>query len=407
MLFPGLLKSALEDSCSELVKFEQQSGSQALEYARLLQQLPRDRDWHTAGGAVQHSSDEIGRSAPGAVPSDELQQTGSVIHSFNRQWKSHEDARRWAYEVLLDRVTFAADGSQLLPGRDISLPVAGVQVAWFENPHSRDGAYTKQAKFEVVPPAELFDEEGQVNPETIVAAHRTKLEIEKLCDFLRSRQGWRERGERMPLAFFDGSLTYLAMFQMPKSRIQNKYASSVLELTQLSEEAQVPIVGYVDHSYARELIKLLDTVEGRGSSIRRYPYNAQILRASADDQEPLLAQWGDRTILFSFVEPGADVTTQPLFGFCYLQTTSESLPARLDIPSWVYSAGFLDEVIDTVRAECVVGVGYPYAIETADEAAVITVRDRELFYQALQDLARTNNLRFRVSRKATSKSRRR
>jgi hypothetical protein len=73
----------------------------------------------------------------------------------------------------------------------------------------------------------------------------------------------------------------------------------------------------------------------------------------------------------------------------------------------VYERGLLEEVIDTVRAECVVGVGYPYAIETADEAAVISVRDRELFLRTFQDFADSNGLGFRVSRKAMSKAHRR
>jgi hypothetical protein len=90
-----------------------------------------------------------------------------------------------------------------------------------------------------------------------------------------------------------------------------------------------------------------------------------------------------------------------------LQTTADSLPARLDIPAWIADAGLCEEVLDTVRAECVVGLGYPYAIETADEAAVITSRDRDLFLRALQDFAQNNDLAFRVSRKANSKARRR
>ena len=82
-------------------------------------------------------------------------------------------------------------------------------------------------------------------------------------------------------------------------------------------------------------------------------------------------------------------------------------PARLDIPAWVYSAGPLETVIDTVRAECVVGNGYPYALETADAAAVITTLDRERFLRAMQDFAGRENIDFLVSRKPASKTRRR
>jgi hypothetical protein len=81
--------------------------------------------------------------------------------------------------------------------------------------------------------------------------------------------------------------------------------------------------------------------------------------------------------------------------------------ARLDLPAWIYEQDLLGEVLDAVRAECIIGLGYPYALETADQTAVITLRDREIFLQALQGFAKENNLNFSVSRKSASKGRRR
>jgi hypothetical protein len=126
----------------------------------------------------------------------------------------------------------------------------------------------------------------------------------------------------------------------------------------------------------------------------------------------LLASWGDRTIFWhcqrtNLDEQFYDERGEPLVGFVYLQTTGDSAPARLDIPAWVHASGLLGEVVDAVRAECVVGNGYPYAIETADEAAVMTARDREQFLRAMQDFADQNSFAFRISRKAASKGRRR
>ena len=89
------------------------------------------------------------------------------------------------------------------------------------------------------------------------------------------------------------------------------------------------------------------------------------------------------------------------------QTTSDSSPARLDIPSWIYEENLLDEVLDAVRSECVIGLGYPYALETADATAVISARDREIFLKALQEFASREKLEFTVSRKVASKGRRR
>lgn len=85
------------------------------------------------------------------------------------------------------------------------------------------------------------------------------------------------------------------------------------------------------------------------------------------------------------------------------KTTADGLPARLDVPRWVLEEGELEHVMDVVRAECVVGNGYPYALETADAAAVITQRDRERFYRVLQEFAEKRGLPLRFSWKSISK----
>jgi hypothetical protein len=79
----------------------------------------------------------------------------------------------------------------------------------------------------------------------------------------------------------------------------------------------------------------------------------------------------------------------------------------LELPLWVYEAGLADRVIDWVRGEVVVGSGYPYVIETADQVAVVKNEDRQVFYRILQDWAQEENLKLRLSRKMVSKVRRR
>ncbi len=405
MLYPSLLKAVLDARREEFKDFERESGEEALGYAQALRVLGGSSARDRLASLLSCTGNE---RIPEALPTDELDREHQVSIAFRNKWHSHEEARRWAVEVLQNRVTFAVDGSQLLLGREVSLPIAAIQIAWFENPHSPEIDYKKQAKAEVLSPGRLRDKDGQMNPEKHAAFHRTRLEIEELAEFVRSKAGWRDRGERMPLGFFDGSFAYLISFPLPAAELQQEYANAVIALIKNSQESEVPIVGFVDHSYARELVKLVDAIEGRDRGGAKYPYNSQILRAETSTEPALLRAWGDRTILFSFTGStlGEDAGN-PLLGFCYLQTTADSLPARLDLPRWIYDAGLLDEVIDVVRAECVVGLGYPYAIETADEAAVITARDRQVFLKTFQEFAEGAELRFKVSRKAMSKANRR
>jgi hypothetical protein len=60
-----------------------------------------------------------------------------------------------------------------------------------------------------------------------------------------------------------------------------------------------------------------------------------------------------------------------------------------------------------VRGEVVIGSGYPYVIETADQVAVVTGADRQAFFKLFQDWAKSEDLKLRLSRKMVSKMRRR
>jgi hypothetical protein len=102
-------------------------------------------------------------------------------------------------------------------------------------------------------------------------------------------------------------------------------------------------------------------------------------------------EWGDRTPAFisarddlqrmGYQEHRDDVA------FVYLQTSLDRQPARLEFPRWILDAGVLNEVVDVVRAETIVGNGYPYCVEAADAVAVISNRDRAEFYATFQQFA--------------------
>lgn len=213
----------------------------------------------------------------------------------------------------------------------------------------------------------------------------------------------------MPLAFFDGTL--LVSFSLPQTKIQTSFVQAMVELVLHSRETHVPIVGYVDRSFARDLSSLLENFSGETIG-KKTLYDTAILHREIPGFEKVMRSWGDRTCfcyskrrgLNAFLDPA---TCKSLVGFSYLQTTADSSPARLDIPAWIYEHGLLDELIDVVRAECVVGLGYPYALETADQTAVISNRDREVFFRALQEFASREKLDFSVTRKGASKGRRR
>jgi hypothetical protein len=404
MLYRTHLITALEARREDFVAFDRALGGEVSEAARRLRAL--------GGVASAGIRETVASAARVTYPSAELDSAGSVVVAFGRRWRSHEEARAWALGVLENRVTFAADGSQIFPGRDVSMPVAAVQVASFENPHTKEGKYTKDAHSEIITPGELLKYDRQYeSPEQVVGLKRFELEVKAITDFLGRKKGWRARGERMPLAFLDGTLIFSSARQRTGSRFFEEYAGMLVNLVKISRETEVPVVGYIDQSYAPDLRDLIEALDGDVPHTS-VVYDAQMLRSVSHAESPLLEAWGDRTIFWhcqrtNLADGFYDEEGRPLVGFVYVQTTGEGFPARLDIPAWIYEAGLLDEVADTVRAECVVGNGYPYAIETADEAAVMTTRDREQFLRVMQEFADNNSFSFRVSRKAASKVRRR
>ena len=403
MLYRELLTTELDKQRDDFRRFAASQASDLTDYLHKLKQLNE-----TPYAEIQK---ELTDKNAGAIPSGELDESKTFSVSFAESWTNHEAARGWANEILKNRTTFAADGSQLYSEREVSLPVGAIQIGWFENPHDATRRYEKNAYFEILSPEVLLQEQQEpVNPETRVGERRFHAEVEKAGDFLRKKKGWRERGERMPLAFFDGTL--LVSFSLPQTDLQETFIKRMVALVKLSRETEVPIIGYVDRSYARDLMNLLDTLAGAQTSKKQTLYDANILHASTGNFSQTLTNWGDRTCFCFSKRQGLSAfldeeTGEPLVGFTYLQTTSEGAPARIDVPAWIYEKGFLNELLDVVRAECVIGLGYPYALETADQTAVITMRDREIFLRALQDFAQREKLNFNVSRKAESKGRRR
>ncbi len=344
-----------------------------------------------------------GIPSPGARPTGEHDRHG-VLVPFDEAWESHEEARAWAKDVLLGLPTAAVDGSQITPSKEISVPLGAVQIGWFVNPHDPDEPYVKDITFEVLAPDELAgDESGQGerrgvgDPPGFPDRHVNRRRFVGECRRLTALMEEAGDGETKPVCFFDGSLV-ISFVQHMDPALQREYVGAVTRLLATSEACGVPLVGYVDGSYATDLAAMLGHV-------------AEIEGQHAISDGGLLREemgWGDRSA--AYVCARDDDVEQRYYErvvFSYLKTTAEGRPARLEVPRWVLEAGELDRVIDVVRAECVVGNGYPYALETADAVAVITHRDREQFYRVFQAFAEEKDLPLRFSRKATSKRGRR
>src|SRR5499426_3331814 len=345
---------------------------------------------------------------PGALPTAEFDAAAGLRVEFPHKWGNHQEAREWAFDTLLDHPTFAVDGSQIKPDGDLGIPVAAVQVAWFENRHTVDGRYTKDARFEVLTPEDLTVEFNgdRVISEQQVNLRRFELEIEALCETMESLAATDGVRTRLPVALFDSSLV-ISFADRLQGEAQERHVRAMLELLRSSEKTGVPVVGYVDGSRARDLVNMVASLFKLNDAEKIH--DAWLVASRLT--------WGARTPMFVCARGGADRKQQGILekfeeyrrgvGFVYLKTSATAPPARLEIPLWVLERGLLDQVIDLVIAEVVVGNGYPYVIQSADAAAVINSRDRDAFYAIFQRFAREQEIGLRISQKAASKSRRR
>src|SRR5947209_9695940 len=336
------------------------------------------------------------------------------IYPFGREFANHEQARQWA-ECIEGITTLAVDGSQLQPWRDASIPVALIQVGLFANPHMQGQSYTKDVGIEVLSPDEIMEESRTENKdpdsypysELQVTLRRYTLEVETLCNQMELYARKRRASDpaHSPVVFFDGSLVVSFALTMP-SPYRERYITSAVSLLKTSEQCRIPLIGYIDTSYARDSITMLLRLDNM------QPQPA--LRETKKIHDALLwkdhMRWGART--HAMICARGDVLQgygayRESVAFCYLKTTAAQPPARLEFPRWMLDDGILEPVLDVVRAEVIAGNGYPYAIATADAVAVITQQDRLEFYAQFQDFMGRQGVEFMFSRKAVSKSRRR
>jgi len=332
---------------------------------------------------------EAANSAKNGVLPFFFSESGAATH----RWSNREESAQWVQNVLANVTTFAVDGSQLSPGKDLSLPIALIQIGWFENPHNKDRNYQKDVRLDLMTPKDLGPNPAQP-VERRVNIRRFQMEVQRLVEYIEACQE-----PHRSLVFFDGALviTFAEAFDQDS---QTAYLKAMVSLLEASQRCRVPLIGYVDTSYARDLTTLL-----------HHTYKLEATEGIHDAQ--LLAKhmsWGDRTALFRCDRGGIlDQYRhhQDQIAFTYMKTTRDGYPVRLEMPLWMWETGNLTQYLNWVRGEVIVGGGYPYSIETADQTAVLQGADKYIFFRILQDWADKEDINLRLSRKMVSKQRRR
>ncbi len=423
-LYTQKILAELERTRDLFTSYRERYGNRLSAYIDALEQLSRRYPTSTAIDARQRILRESPASGAdvslGAQPTAEYDAwlrsggSGMPILPFGQEFANHEEAREWA-ECIRGITTLAVDGSQLLPWRDASIPVALVQAAIFENPHQPPEPYLKDVVSEVLAPDDLLLTDpdtidvrtGEVYGTSEKAVHLRRFELETRVLRERMRVLAAIHGVKTAektLAFYDGSLLLSFALKMPPAQ-RDRYVRAMRELLATSRETRVPLVGYIDTSYARDTLTML---RGLADEAARMPEPHGVHDALLWHTR---MRWGDRTPAFiscrDDLSRAGYADQQGEVAFVYYQAALNRPPARLEFPRWVLDDGLLDVMIQTLRAETIAGNGYLYPIEAADVAAVISTTDRAQFYALFQEFADREGLPLSFSRKAYSKSYRR
>ncbi|MEM9766549.1 MAG: DNA double-strand break repair nuclease NurA [Cyanobacteria bacterium P01_D01_bin.71] len=384
---PAQIRAVLEEKREVLSQFDQTLVYDLERYRRAWQAITQETFSNTAK--------RLSKRGIGAHLLEPFDAVTKGVIANPHHWENREDSLVWVKEQLAGVTTFAVDGSQIFPSKDVSMPIALVQIGWFENPHTPDGQYTKDIALDVLTPEDLKANNRGEPVDRRVNIRRFEMEVDRLAGYMKTCP----HPERT-LVMFDGSLvvTFADAFD-PES--QAAYVNAMVKLLQTSQQCRVPLVGFIDTTYARDVVTLLQHYDSEVKAVEAI-HDAQVLKR--------LMKWGDRTPLMQCDREGildkyGDQQDQVIFS--YLQTTRDRPPARLEMPLWIWETGMAATVIDWVKAEVIVGGGYPYAIETADQTAVLQAPDRQLFYRILQEWANRERLNVQFSRKLVSKLRRR
>src|SRR3990170_562702 len=231
MLYKRKLASAMEDCRERFGAFDLAHVDDLARYRKALEYASRL-------SAAELTEKLQGKESPGALPSEEFGGSPGLLVPFGVRWRSHREAREWALEHIRGVTTLAVDGSQIQPSKDYSIPVAAIQIGWFENPHLPGLHYVKDVALEVLTPEDLADprRDGGAFSELAVDRRRFCAEIAKMIEYMGRCNGHEPR----PVVFLDGTLVVSFIANLPESEAR-PYVDAVIDLLRASEAHRVPV----------------------------------------------------------------------------------------------------------------------------------------------------------------------
>jgi hypothetical protein len=374
-----LLTNELDARKEEIIGFEAESASVGRLYADKLRLID--------------SLDRAFNERLGPYSGSKVLEEGPLVSRFRQIFRSRQEATDWALDVLKGRNVAAVDGSQVYPSRHISVPIGLVQACTVVNSHG-EKRFNTSSKLHLMLPADFERNGGYVYAQAPVSTRRFELECQQIGEFMRGHPG--------DMVFLDGSLV-LSFTQPQEEGEQKRYVNAVVELLDVAEEMRSPLIAYTDMSMSKDLITLM-----------RHAFR---LQPSGHLTDAFLIsdrlRWGDRTRAFLSDRddrvPRDGPSTLDHYGrhrddiaYFYIMSGGQ-LASKVEVPKWCHDDGLIEQIADTIRAECIVRPGYPDIIHRAHEYAAISFAETEMFRGLIDTFAAKHRIKIYKSAKELNK----
>lgn len=375
----------------------------------------------------------------GAIPTQEYVDEGLILDfdpPFTLKKDSLKNMVNWAADFIKNKVTVASDGSQIYSSTDINIPVGVIQVVTYENAHKPidNHAVINQETKVLAPNDLLFQRQGTnqfIINQTPVDTARFCLEmsmLEEKMDDLKNRQKSHDDCYLM----YDGSLIFSFMRNFDE-QFKKAHYETLKEALDKSKSTMYPVLGYVDSSRAKDVVHMVKALAGLDyGSEQIFVTDAYYLEnvAARDPKIKHTWKWGDRTCTFicdrndpiyrdyskyTRCKIGNNIIPDPKdpdkighrIAFFYIKLNNSQL-ARVEFPEWCLmknktNRNIVEEIANIIRAESVLGSGYPYIIDQCHHRTVIRGEDRLKFLRFFQKFGAVNNVKVRIRNKARSK----
>ncbi|MFX0094295.1 MAG: DNA double-strand break repair nuclease NurA, partial [Candidatus Hodarchaeota archaeon] len=311
------------------------------------------------------------------------------------------DDKIWAINVLPDSNIAAIDGSQIYPETDLTAPVAVINTGTYLMKYKKTGSEADACSNpEIYIGRELLKPNGALLHKADIDVLRFRKEVEACKDLMGRMEG-------DSLIMLDTPMVLSFLTRRPEAR---DYINELVDLLDASEAQEVPLVGYIDFSMAKDIagtILLNKVCRGRDCDDcnkecinREVPNDGSILQhfiTKPGARSPVFVS--QRNIL-SLYPPE---WTEKLC-FFYIRTPNGYF-SRVEFPRWIAEAGLVDRVHDLILAQINIGFGYPYILTRAHEQAVISTKERKYFIDLYEERLRKSGVKLDVTPKAYAKTR--